>query len=329
MSKSLGNVIAPQEIIKAHGAEILRIWVSAEDYRDDIRISKEILNRLTEAYRKIRNTCRFLLSNLYDFDGNDYSRDLQEIDRWAMHRLQVLIRKVTKAYENFEFHEVFHSIHNFCVIDMSSIYLDILKDRLYTAKAGSVERRASQWVFSEMLSTLTKLMAPVLSFTSEEVWSHIMKQGYIGPAQRTDSVFLSGFPSVSEELLDEELDKRWKDLLLLRDEVNKALEIKRAEKFIGNSLEAKVILNLPGQYRDLFDTYKDFLPGFFLVSAVEVRPDKLADACEGELIEGLRVRVERAPGGKCQRCWNWSTRVGSFSDEPEICEKCYKVVGPS
>jgi isoleucyl-tRNA synthetase len=329
MSKSLGNVIAPQEIIKAHGAEILRIWVSAEDYRDDIRISKEILNRLTEAYRKIRNTCRFLLGNLYDFDGSDYSGDLQDIDRWAMHRLQCLTKKVTKAYENFDFHEVFHSIHNFCVIDMSSIYFDILKDRLYTAKAGSLERRASQWVLSEVLFALTKLMAPVLSFTSEEVWGHIMKQGFIGPAQRTDSVFLSDFPSVREEFLDEDMEKRWKDLLLLRDEVNKALEIKRAEKFIGNSLEAKVILNLSGKYSDLLESYKDCLPGFFLVSAVETSTDKLADAFEGEFIPDLRIKVERAPGGKCQRCWNWSTRVGSYSDQPEICERCYKVVGPS
>ena len=176
MSKSLGNVVAPQEVIKSNGAEILRLWVSAEDYRDDVRISKEILDRLTEAYRKIRNTCRFLLGNIYDFDNRDYSRDLLEIDRWAMSRLQTFIGRVISAYENFDFHEVFHSIYNFCVVDMSSFYLDVLKDRLYTFKSDSGERRAAQWVLYRILSTMTRLMAPILSFTAEEVWQSIKQR---------------------------------------------------------------------------------------------------------------------------------------------------------
>jgi isoleucyl-tRNA synthetase len=179
MSKSLGNVIAPQEIIKTHGAEILRIWVASEDYKEDIRISKEILNRLTDAYRKIRNTSRFLLGNLFDFDNKDYSDKLQEIDRWAMSRLNTLIKKVAGAYERFAFHEVFHSIHYFCVVDMSSFYLDVLKDRLYTERPDALERRASQWVLSEVLFALTKLMAPVLSFTAEEIWQHIKNQNLV------------------------------------------------------------------------------------------------------------------------------------------------------
>jgi isoleucyl-tRNA synthetase len=327
MSKSIGNVIAPQEIIKGFGAEILRIWVSAEDYKDDIRISKEILNRLTEAYRKIRNTCRFLLGNLYDFDGKVYSGNLQEIDRWAMNRLQVLIGKVTNAYENFDFHEVFHAIHNFCVVDMSSIYLDILKDRLYTAKADSVERRAVQWVLSEILSALTRLMAPVLSFTSEEVWGHIKKLNPVENFERNDSVFFLSFPEVREEFVDRQLEMRWKDLLLLRDEVNKALEIKRGEKFIGNSLEARIRLHLPESYKALSAPYTTFLPTFFLVSAVEIADEKMAGAYESVNIEGLHVLVERAEGSKCQRCWNWSTKVGTFEDKPELCEKCYPVIG--
>lgn len=328
MSKSLGNVIAPQEIIKAFGAEILRIWVSAEDYRDDIRISKEILNRLTEAYRKIRNTCRFLLGNLHDFDNRDYSADLREIDRWAMSRLQNLIERVTAAYENFAFHEVFHSIHHFCVVDMSSIYLDILKDKLYTAATDSKSRRASQWVLSEILSTLTKLMAPVLSFTAEEVWTYISKQKKSVAEGGYDSVFLASFPVVDKRFADKGLEEKWKGLLLIRNEVNKALEIKRAEKMIGNPLEARIKIKVSDQCKELCGQYSAFLPEFFLVSAVELTSENLEGSYAGTEVEGLQVLVEKADGSKCQRCWNWSVKVGSFADEPEICEKCYNVVRP-
>ncbi len=327
MSKSLGNVIAPQEIIKNYGAEILRIWVSAEDYKDDIRISKEILNRLTEAYRKIRNTCRFLLGNTSDFDHLDYSDKLQEIDRWAMSRLQGLIRKVTNSYENYDFHEVFHAIHNFCVVDMSSIYLDILKDRLYTAKTDSAERRASQWVLFEALSVLTRLMAPVLSFTSEEVWGYVVRESAQGKNIDSDeSVFFSSFPEMQERFLDSELEDRWKKLLSLRDEVNKALELKRAEKFIGNSLEAKLRIFLPEEYRTLVEAYIDFLPAFFLVSALELTREGLDGAYEGSDIQGIQVLVERASGGKCQRCWNWSESVGGLEESPDLCGRCYNVL---
>jgi isoleucyl-tRNA synthetase len=326
MSKSLGNVMAPQEIIKGYGAEILRIWVSAEDYKDDIRISKEILNRQTEAYRKIRNTCRFLLGNTSDFDNGDYGDRLQEIDLWAMSSLQNLVKKVTRAYENFDFHEVFHSIHNFCVVDMSSIYLDILKDRLYTAGKDSAERRASQWVLTEVLSTLTRLMAPVLSFTAEEVWGYIVKKQSESNIRNAESVFLAEFPEVNEKFIDSELEARWKDLLSIRDDVNKALEIKRAEKFIGNPLEAKITMHLPEQYRKLCASYMDFLPIFFLVSEVVLSTRELISAHEGSTIEGLQVLVERASGNKCQRCWNWSVSVGTIVDEPELCGRCFSVV---
>lgn len=327
MSKSLGNVIAPQEIIKGYGAEILRIWVASEDYRDDIRISKEILNRLTEAYRKIRNTCRFLIGNLYDFDNVDHSDRLQEIDRWAMSRLQGLVGKVSRAYDNFDFHEVFHSIHNFCVVDMSSFYLDVLKDRLYTAKADSAERRASQWVLSEILSALTRLMAPVLSFTSEEVWGYVTKQqSAISKQHSAESIFFAGFPEVNKIFIDSQLEERWKDLLGIRDEINKALEIKRAEKFIGNSLEAQVKIYLPDRYRALCESYKDLLPVLFLVSSVQLSNDRLSGSYESTNIEGLQVLVEKASGGKCLRCWNWSESVGKFGDSPDLCERCYQVI---
>jgi len=337
MSKSLGNVVAPQEVIKANGAEILRLWVSAEDYREDVRISKEILDRLTEAYRKIRNTCRFLLGNLYDFDNKDYSHALLEIDRWAMSRVQTLVETVTSAYENFNFYEVFHALYNFCVIDMSSFYLDVLKDRLYTFKSESGKRRAAQWVLYQVLSTMTKLMAPVLSFTAEEVWQSMGKRAEV----TEESVLLASFPEVDEKHHDLELEKKWGDLFLLRDEVNKALEMKRAERFIGNSLEAKVILSLSEskelsalggaqsiqqKYKTLITQYKDFLPIFFIVSAVEITDKSLDGSYKSEEIEGLEIKVEKAPGAKCQRCWNWSETVGRSGEAPEICERCYKVI---
>jgi len=318
MSKSQGNVVAPQDIIKQTGAEILRLWVSAEDYRGDVRISNEIIARLTEAYRKIRNTARFLLGNLYDYDGS--RGELMEIDRWALSRLHGLTKRVSQSYENFDFHEVYHRLYNFCVVDMSSFYLDILKDRLYTFRADSPERRAAQYVLSEVLMTMTKLMAPVLSFTAEEIWQSAKDR----PAE---SVFLSDFPVADESLIDAELESRWEKLIGIRNEVLKALELKRAEKFIGNSLEAKVKLYAAGATFALLGQYRDFLPALFIVSQVELMPEGAFPAGpEVYLPEGvgeLGVLVERAEGEKCERCWNWSTSVGAFPDAPGICAKCH------
>ena len=321
MSKSLGNVVAPQEIIKTSGAEILRLWVSAEDYRDDIRISKEIIDRLTEAYRKIRNTARFLLGNLHDFDEKDYSKDLLEIDRWAMSRLQQLIKKISSAYENYAFHEVYHLLHNFCIVDMSSFYLDILKDRLYTFKPDSKERRAAQWVLNNILVTMTKLMSPVISFTAEEIWKNIS-------GDREESVFLSAFPAADDKFLDTALEEKWEKFITIRNDVNKALEIKRQDKFIGNALEAKIMLYLPENEFNLLSGYKEFLPTLFIVSGADIKPasGKVDGAYESEDIKGMSVIVEKAEGWKCERCWNWSTSVGTFGDAPELCRRCYNVI---
>lgn len=312
MSKSLGNVISPQEIIKSNGADIVRLWVSAEDYRDDIKLSKEILSRLTEAYRKIRNTIRYLLGNLNDFDGKDYSDSLLEIDRWAMHKLQRLIEKVRAAYENFEFHQVFHAVHNFCVVEMSAFYLDILKDRLYTFKKDSSERRAAQWVLYQIANSLIKLLAPVLSFTAEEAWQAL-------PFKTSESVFLERMPEVDKRFVNHELEQRWEKLIEIRDEVNKALEIKRQEKFIGNSLEAKVLVYASQEIRDFLMPYNDFLPTLFIVSQVEVRDlDKSNE-------RGFEIKVEKAEGEKCQRCWNYSPMVGKL-EIVDLCPRCYHVV---
>ncbi len=318
MSKSLGNVISPEDIIRKNGAEILRLWVSAEDYRDDIRLSGEIITRLVDAYRKIRNTCRFLLGNLYDFDDGDHSSSLLEIDRWAVNRLQLLVRRVTEAYERFDFHEVFHSLYNFCVVDMSSFYLDILKDRLYTFAPASPERRAAQWTMHRILNTMTRLMAPVASFTAEEVWQFM-------PGEKTESVFLSEFPKVDERFIDSGLDERWSALIEIRDVVNKAIEIRRAEKMIGNSLEAKVTLFAGDEKAALLESYRDFLPALFIVSQARTASYDEApeEAYREDDVSGLAVVVEHAEGNKCARCWNWSTTVGRYADAEEVCERCY------
>ena len=334
MSKSLGNVISPQEVTNKHGSEILRLWSASADYREDMKISSEILDRLVEAYRKIRNTCRFLSGNIYDFDiSKDKDFKLQvrlaktnqtvdfEIDRLALSMLQGLIEKVTRAYENFEFYEVFHALHNFCVIYMSAFYLDVLKDRLYTFRADSPERQVSQWVLYKTLISLTKMMAPILSFTAEEMWRFI-------PEAPTESVFLSRFPEVESEFVDKELEKKWETLLHVRDEVNKALEIKRQEKFIGNSLEAQVKLYVNESDHKIFADYKIFLPTLFIVSGAEVlkNAEPPEESYRSSVIKDMAVLVLKAEGEKCSRCWNRKVTVGQYDDFPELCERCYEAV---
>ncbi len=321
MSKSLGNVVAPGDIIKKHGAEILRLWVSAEDYKDDIRLSGEIVERLAEAYRKIRNTARFLLGNISDADQSAKG-DIayEEIDRWALSRLQGLIKDVDDSYRNFAFHEVYHRLYNFCVVDMSSFYLDILKDRLYTYKKDSPARRAAQAVLREILTAMARLMAPVLSFTAEEIWVHM-------PWEKEESVFLAGFPVPDEKLMDGVLEARWEKLRAIRDEVNKALEIKRKDRVIGNALEAKVTVSATDpESKKLLAQYAGFLPTLFIVSQAEAAEaiSGQADVFESAELPGLKVAVARAEGEKCQRCWNYSTDVGTIEGAEGICGRCFK-----
>jgi isoleucyl-tRNA synthetase len=323
MSKSLGNVVAPGDIIKKHGAEVLRLWVSAEDYTEDIRLSNEIIERLTEAYRKIRNTARFLLGNTADYpDSEEPSMELLEIDRWALSRLQRLIKDIESSYEGFQFHEVYHKLYNFCVVDMSSFYLDILKDRLYTFRKDSRERRGAQYVLKEILLAMTKLMAPIISFTAEEIW------GYISDKNKAESVFLAPFPIVNEALIDTNLEKKWELIISVRDEVNKALEIKRKERVIGNSLEAKVTVYLPMDLYFGLKDYEDFMPTLFIVSQTAlISTNELpSDVFTSEILPGLGVKVERAEGEKCQRCWNWRTSVGKILEAPEICDRCWEAL---
>ncbi len=327
MSKSLGNVISPQDLTNRHGAEILRLWSSSADYREDMRISNEIIARLVDAYRKIRNTCRFLLGNIHDLDtlSSDMSTlkidDLQEIDRLALSQLQNLIKKVTLSYETYAFYEVYHAVYKFCIIDMSSFYFDILKDRLYTFRADSKERRASQQVLYNILISLTKMVAPILSFTAEEIWRYI-------PGEKEKSIFLSDFPEANEALVDSELEKTWETLSIIRNEVNRALELKRKEKFIGNALEAKVTIYIGGEKRELLKKYEKKLPELFIVSSAGLRDRAEAPegAYQGMEIEDIVVHVEKADGSKCQRCWNWDVSVGDQEDDPELCNRCYRVL---
>ncbi len=321
MSKSAGNTIAPQDVIDKFGAEVLRLWVSAADYRDDQRISQEILTHLAEAYRRIRNTSRYLLGNLSDFDpGKDKvpDKDLLEIDRWAMHRLQKLVQRVEKAYDEFEFHVVFHSLHNFCAVDMSSFYLDILKDRLYTAKTASVERRSGQTAMHAILSAMIRLMAPVLSFTADEVW------GYMKESAGTTTVFLAEFPKVEAKYIDDELEARWNKIIGVRGEAAKVLEALRRDKKIGHSLDAAVTLYVAPELFELLDTYKKDLAFIFIVSSVSLKKetDAPADAYTSDVIQWLRIAAGPATGTKCGRCWMYLESVGTVKDHPEICGRC-------
>ena len=324
MSKSAGNVIAPEEVINKLGADVLRLWVSAEDYKDDIKISDEILKRLADAYFRIRNTYRFLLGNLYDFDPEKdrvpYG-ELYEIDRWALHRLQKLISRVREAYERFEFHIVYHSVQNFCAVEMSSLYFDILKDRLYTFPARSTGRRSSQTVLYEILKALANLMAPILSFTAEEVWKYI-------PASpdKSESIHLTPFPEPRSEYLDESLNERWERIWEIRALVTKALEEARKQRVVGLSLDAQVHLHLPEKTYAFLQPYQADLKSIFIVSSVVLHLAASGTASKGEDGKEMRVEIFRADGEKCERCWNYDVGVGRHQEHRTLCPRCVEAI---
>ncbi|MEA3362202.1 MAG: isoleucine--tRNA ligase [Thermodesulfobacteriota bacterium] len=317
MSKSMGNVIAPEEIIRKYGAEILRLWVAATDYRDDIRLSQETLLRLSDAYRRMRNTARYLLSNLNDFDPNTdmvADAELFEMDRWALSRLNRLIQKVATAYDKYEFHLIYHAVHNFCAIDLSAFYLDILKDRIYTSPKGSIDYRSARSTMYQIVDALARMLAPILTFTADEIWQRL-------PGKREASVHLAGFPQGNSNYLDDQLEERYEQLQKVRSEVSKQLEKARADKQLGQSLEAKVILDAPDSYKPLLTEYLDMLPTYFIVSQVELTTN-LPAAVEAEGIPGLKLQILPADGEKCERCWNYATSVGQNSEHPTLCARC-------
>ncbi len=322
MSKSVGNVVAPEEVIKKYGAEILRLWVAAQDYRDDIRISQEILTRLSEAYRRIRNTCKYILGNLSDFDPAVNSVDpgcMEEIDRWALHQLELLKEKVLSAYTEYEFHQLSHAVNGFCTVEMSSFYLDILKDRVYTSKKDSAERRSAQTVMYRVLDTLLRLIAPVLSFTADEAWQYL-------PGEHEASVHLASFPALQPELKDDVLVERWERIMKVRAEASKALELARVAKTIGHSLDAKVTISAEPELATFLQEYAVELAAIFIVSKVDLVEKISGEAFVAESITGLRILVEAAPGGKCERCWCYSEELGTVAEHPAICPKCTSAV---
>jgi isoleucyl-tRNA synthetase len=323
MSKSLGNVIVPEKVVKQYGADILRLWVASIDYRVDVRLSNDILKQLSEAYRKIRNTARFILSNINDFnpDTDSVSDDkLEEIDRWAMMQLDKLAAQVNDAYQSFEFHDAFHKIHNFCVVDLSNFYLDVLKDRLYVEKSDSITRRAAQTTIYKLLNALTRMLAPILAFTAEEIWSFMPHSSNDDP----ESVLFNEIPKSGMFEQDEEFIEKWNRIHELRDDVKKALELARADKIIGSSLDAKVTLHCDEESLNFVRSVLEILPSVFIVSQLNI-----IEGGEGKFsgeLKGVSITVVHADGGKCARCWTYSESVGK-SHHGDLCERCAEIVG--
>jgi isoleucyl-tRNA synthetase len=326
MSKSLGNVISPEKIIKDYGADILRLWVSSSDYNDDVRISDKIIARLTEAYRKIRNTARFILGNLYDFNPDKDAiphKELLEIDRWAISKAHSLLKEINGFYSSFSFHKVYHAIYNFCVVDMSNFYLDVLKDRLYTFKKDSLGRRSGQTAIYEVLKSLVTAIAPALVFSAEEIWQHMPRT-----KDMPKSVHLSPWPEDRDLRIEKELGARWEELRQIRDVVLKVLEAKRVSGIIGSSLEAKVLLYIESDSAYLsLKRYETNLTELFIVSQAELKRDRPPeDAVKDEKVSGVSVIVVKAEGKKCSRCWNYSLSVDDNKDYPMACSRCQKVL---
>jgi len=331
MSKSVGNVIAPQEMIDKFGAEILRLWVSSEDYQDDVKVSEEILRHVSDAYRKMRNTLRFLLSNLNDFDPEKDrvgSEAFSELDRWALARYADLVRRVERAYTSYEFHAIYHGLHNFCGTVVSSLYMDVLKDRLYCSAPDDPARRAAQTVIYRILDGLLRLMAPILSVTAAEAWEHLQGLDQNSPVE--DSIFFVGFPQVDDLEPDRELDARWEKLLAVRSEITRVLEVARRDKVIGLSLDAEVVLDLEGDLVGFLADKQELLQELCIVSGLQVVSDAAHDGkpdfVDCEEVAGLKVAVHPAPGEKCERCWTISTTVGEDAGHPALCRRCAAVV---
>ena len=326
MHKSLGNGIEPKEIYEKNGADILRLWVASSDYHSDIRISKEILAQLSEAYKKIRNTARYILGNICNQGGFNIDTDavsyenMTELDKWAIMKLDNLINKVNEAYNNFDFHIVFHSIHNFCVVDMSNFYLDIIKDRLYCEAPDSELRRSAQTVMYKILSAIARLVAPILSFTADEIWSYLPKAE--GDDER--SIFLNEMPKVSGLDFSDEFISKWEYIYNLRVDAKKALELKRADKVIGSSLEADLVITAGDADYDKLTAIADVLPSVFIVSRVIIEKGDSAEFT-GETT-GLGFAVKKASGHKCERCWIYSDTVGESSEHPTLCARCAATV---
>ena len=311
MSKSLGNAIAPQDVIAASGADVLRLWVSMVDYGEEVRIGPEILARVVEAYRKLRNTCRILLANLYDFDPDTNMvplAQMEQIDRFVLARFADAAQRIKHAYEKYQFPAIFQALNSLVTVELSAFYVDVTKDRMYTYGAGSQARRSGQTAMYLLADGIARLMAPILPFTSDEMWQHL-------PGSRQESVHLDQFPVV-DTLVDHELVARWTQLLAVRETVNAALETERKAKVIGTSLGARVTIEASGPVGALLERHRDELPSLFIVS------DLVLNTGQADGPDRLRVEVEKAGGVKCARCWRMVPAVGGAPGMDDLCPRC-------
>ena len=325
MHKSLGNTIAPEDIIKDYGADILRLWVASADYRQDMRISKDILKQLSDMYLKIRNTARYILGNLADFDPDDpvaYDQ-MEELDKWALVRFNALVERVRAAYDRYEYHTISHGIHNFCAVEMSNFYLDIIKDRLYCDGKNSLSRKSAQTAIYRILDGLVRLLAPILAFTAEEIWAAMPH----GKDADTGSVLYNDIPCVRDDYtFTPEQERKWSNLLALRNDVNKALEIARAQKIVGKPLDAAVTLYISQTAKAPFaEIAGEDLEQLFIVSQVTVVDGEGAGYPSTEF-PGVTVAVEASQAPKCVRCWCHDEHVGQDAEHPELCPRCAQAV---
>ncbi len=325
MHKSLGNSIYPEDMIKKYGADLVRLWVASADYQVDVRVSDPIFKQLSESYRKIRNTARIILANIGDFnpdtDAVEYS-ELYDIDKWALSRLNKLVTEVNKAYDNYEFHIIYHALINFCTLDMSKLYIDITKDRVYAEAANSKARRSAQTAMFTILSALTRLVAPILAFTSNEIWESMPHKSN----EDARHVMLNSMPAFESAYDFFDVEDKYSKLFDLRDDVMKALEIARADKLIGKSLDAKVTVFATEETKDVLDAFADELATVFITSQAVVSNDVAPENAFKDTMSGIAVLVETADGEKCDRCWMYS--VNTVSDgEGCVCERCKGVLG--
>lgn len=327
MSKSVGNTVVPADVIKVYGADILRLWCASVDYREDVKISDNILKQMAEAYRRVRNTARYILGNSNDFNPNTDRvpyEQLMEIDKWALHKLEVLKRKVTENYDKYEFYNLFQDIHYFAGVDMSAFYLDIIKDRLYTEGTNSIERRSAQTVMTEILVTLTKMIAPILSFTAEEIWETLPEV-----LKDRESVLLTDWYKENDEYLNPEIENKWIEIIKVRKEANKSLEKARQgkDRIIGNSLDAKVMLHsTDAEIQKFLVENREKLELALIVSEVEIVENIDETFTKGEEATDLYIKVLHAEGEKCERCWKYSKEIGKDPEHPTLCPRCASVL---
>ena len=325
MSKSLGNVVLPAEICEKWGADLLRLWVASVEYQADVKMSDRVMTQLSDAYRKIRNTFRFALGNLSGFDPSKDALpkdQLEEIDRWMLERTADLARKCAEWYAAYDFHRVYHAIHDFCVVDLSSFYFDVLKDRLYTKAPRNISRRSAQTAVWQISNTLVRLLTPILVFTTEEIWKMLPKFAHEAPSVH-QTEFVS--PETLANGLTKGTSEQWTRLAQVRSAVLVALEQARTAKTIGGGLEAKVHLFAAPEAQGLQTLLTDrlaSLPALFIVSQVEIDSAASEGATQSETLPGLFIRIDRADGKKCDRCWNYSVHVGENSRYPTVCERC-------